>query len=191
MAWVTSAEVASFLGKTFTVPQTAQATLLIEAAEAKIEEHTGRLYGTTSPVTAEDHWYLDGPLLWLNNRPVTAITAMTRRDGISDTTPTELVAGTDYELQDALTGRVYIPGWSAGDRYRISYTLPSTVPANVLLATKMLVGFWMRPLLEGVNSGVSSLSVAGDYSVTYQAVVAERGMPSEVLALLQRRLAFA
>lgn len=198
--YASTAEVAAYLGLTFTSPQNTQADALIEAAELYVDRTTHRVWKVGATVTNEDHYGLDGPYIWLRQPPITGVTSIVRRWSLADTSPLTLVAGVDYEVEDLPTGRISLRGvwdavsgewepWLLGSnpRYRVTYTTANTVDADIALATKMLVAHWMRPLLEGIGSGIQSYSVGGELSVTYASAALQSGIPDEVGAILKAR----
>jgi hypothetical protein len=177
--------VASYLNATFDAGQDAEAEALIEAAEQWVDVTTAQAWEVTSPSTEVQMVPRDG-LVRLRNRPVTAITSVTVRTNAIGSESTTLTEDETYELLDATKGVLAVGSYS-GYRATVIYTHTTPAPEIVALATKMLVGYWMRPLLGGDAQGVKSYSVGGELSVTYQDVVAERGVPAEVLATLEGR----
>ena len=179
--------VASVAGLTLTGAQISLVDqVLIEAAEAWIEERTGRTW-LTGIITSEPH-YGAGPNLYLRTTPVTSIQAVTARYSLSDTPDTALVAGTTYEARDLARGWLVLG--TTYDRVLVSYTPAATVPARIQLAASLLVAHWLQPAMNGLMGGVESYSV-GDLSVKLSAEMVKAGVPSEVLRLIPKTLAIA
>lgn len=182
---------------TLTSAQVTEGLALIEAAEAYIDGATGMAW-LMGAQTAEEH-ALDGRYLWLDYAPILASPApvVTGYTSWADA-GTVLTANTHYRVSNLATGEIdFGRGWPdyglTWGRVTVSYT-PSTVapPAMIQLAATILVGFWLQQTISGQASGVKSYSVGGEESVTFQDVVAERGIPAEVASLIgARRLVVA
>jgi hypothetical protein len=151
--------------------------------EAYIDKYTGRSWAIPSAVVDELHT-VTNRYVYLDHRPVTAITSMAVRLASVGAAYTTLTAGTNYELLDATNGIVLLAGggppWGydvvvntteiAGYILKASYTTSTPVPADIEHAATLLVSDWLWTRLHGDRRGVksSSVSTAGDqFSVSY------------------------
>lgn len=189
--YATTTTVAAYLGATFTAGQITEAGLLIQAAEEWIDARMGQAWLVASPTT-EIHTVPADGMLRLYNRPVTAITSVAVRAPTIGATSTALVAGTSYELLDAATGLLAVSLYQ-GYRASVVYTHTLAVPERIALATKLLVAYWMEPILSGEQRDIKGIQFGQDLKIDYATVAQERGVPPRVLELLNvgRRLVFA
>lgn len=176
--YTTETEVETDLGVTFTATQQAQVAALIEDAEAYIDAYTGSAW-LTGQVTSERHLMAYDGTIWLQNAPVTSVQSITGRQALS-TQSTVLTAGTHYEIVDARTGRVYIPGWESYAYLDVAYTPANTVPRLVNKAARLLVEGALQTLTAGGAGNIKSFSAFGQVSVTFR----DETVPPEVKALL-------
>lgn len=168
-------KIGDYLGLTLTPQQYAQATQLVPAVEAYIDRCTGRAWLAPSPVTDELH-VIRGPVIYLNNRPVTTLTSVTVALGWPDAfsswaSPTTLVADSQYLLVDPTRGEVWLTPSYHGYAARITYTHGGpALPADLALAATMLGAHWLQRHIDGasgVGPGIKSYSVGQELSVTY------------------------
>lgn len=185
----TNVLVAAEMGRTFTVAQQSQCDGLIEEAEDLIDQITSRAWLSTSPVTDELHT-VEGPVVYLTNKPVTAITSVKVRRMAIGSTDTTLTAGSTYELLDAANGVL-----SLGNAYReylvkvtYTFTTPEAVPPLIRRAATMLVAHWMVPRLNTDSYGIKRYSVGQELTVEFKDD-GSRGVPDEVMDILTRRKA--
>lgn len=158
-------QVGAWYGSALSGPQVAQAVLWAEAAEALIDTATGRPF-LTGAVVGERHTG-DGPLVWLYQAPVTSIDAV-RGYTRGDTTATTLVVTTDYELDDATRGRLYLPSWRAWASVQVDYTPVATVPALVSEMTAALLADWLQGQATAASGGGALTRLrAGDVEEQY------------------------
>lgn len=177
------------IGQTLTASQVAEAHALCLAVTDYARVTYGIDYDTGALVESV---YEPGPRVWLRHAPVSAVTSVTVRIGLT-ATPVALVSGTDYEIVDLATGLISIPGiglgWPRGygyDRVTVTYTPSATVQARHQLAATMIVAHWLRRQTEGVAPGIKSYSVGGgDVSVAYTDTINDYGVPSEATALFR------
>lgn len=186
-AYTDAAKIAAYLGVTLTSPQQAQAAIVAQAASDWIDQYKGRSWQIASPVTDERHEIL-GDRLYLNNRPVTAVSAVKTRSYYPDLGVTTLDAG-QYELLDGPNGLLVISGWSrSGVLALVSYTHTATanVPSTIALAATLIAASWMAPTLSPQTAGVSQIAVGqNDINVKFSE---QRGdVPKEALTLLGSR----
>lgn len=195
------------LGVTFTADQVSQATTLLEAAEAWIDQRARKAWLTG--VLTEQH-YVPGPNVYLRATPIASVTSVTARAGLADPGAV-LVAGIGYEVRDLTTGWLYLPGLdgytrgdvvtgysgpygAAYDRVTVAYTPNTGLPADIGHAATLLVGHWMQPGMSGVMPGIQSYSVGQELQVTFQdAAAGGGGVPADIAAIVDqyRRLVFA
>lgn len=194
MAYTDATAIAGYLGVTLTSPQQTQAGVLANAATAWIDRYTGRSWQDDGSVTDELH-ELVGDTVYLNARPVTAVTSVKTRERFADASITTLDAS-QWELLDATNGVLLILGWAGVGRLAlVTYTHTATsaaVPEDVELAATMIAAGWLGLALRPNTQGVESVSVGqNDISVKF---AASRGdVPTEALSILKgyRRVVIA
>lgn len=195
MAYTTYAAVAALLGVTLSADQQTLVTGTLEPAmRAYVDRYTGRSWGVASPVTGELHTAYGG-VVYLSNRPVSAVTAASYRSQAIGSATTTLVDGSTYELADAANGvlRVSVP---YGSLISVSYTHTAiTVPADIQHAATLLVAAQMGDALLSDPSlrGVKGYSVGqGDLTITFdtQASATQAGAALDMLRL-RRSFVFA
>jgi hypothetical protein len=190
MPYTDAAAISSYLGRTFTADEEAQATVCAIAASGLVDRYTGQTWVGTS-IVAEQHTVF-GPYVYLDRVPMTAISAVTTRSLDIGAVPTMLAAGSDYELLDASRGLLRV-GVADRSLVAVSYTAPGTVPPEVGLAATMLAAGWFA--LSGDSNrnsaDIKSFSVGQELQVTFRDAPA--GVPPEVATLLSpyRRIVFA
>jgi hypothetical protein len=182
MAYTDATAVAAYLGITLTSGQATQAGVLAAAATAWIDRYTGRSWQTTSPVTDELHEVI-GDAIYLNRRPVAAITTVETRQPVVGATYSTLSA-TEYELIDAANGVLRISGWGNYEA-AVTYTHTATsAPADVALAACMIAAAWLSQTLRPSTNGLESISVGqNDVSVKFSA--SRSDVPAEALTILR------
>lgn len=195
--YTTAQLVAEELGLQLTAPQLDQCADLIEAAEIEVDRETGRSWLATSPVVGELHTVI-GRHVYLNHRPVTAVTSVTVRSLSVGSQPQALAAGTGYELIDATNGIILLQGYgypadivintdSGGyDGYllTVSYTYSAVMDPAIRKITTELVAYWMGGRAGGSDTaGIKRYSLP-DLTVEY----ADSGSGNEVPPDLRRRL---
>lgn len=200
--YTTSDLVMEELGRDLSGLQLDQAARLIEEAEDIADRETGRSWLAASPTTGELHM-VTGRLVYLKNKPVTAITSITRRTLNVGASVATMVAGTDYELIDPANGIVLLSGYPWADAVinttmtdygmllSVTYTSATPVPAGIRRIVTQLVAHWMAKRLSSANQGVRSYSVGGgDLTVTF---ADRKDVPDEILKALRsyRVMAFA
>jgi hypothetical protein len=164
------------LGREFEPVEMGALRFVLEAAEQHIDRRLGRGW-LGGAVTNERH-DADGPLIYLKQRPITAVTAITLRTYLSTAveTPT-LTSG--YEV-DAERGLVILAGgyrWPAYDYVLVSYTVPATVPADIAHATTLLAAHWLPLAAQGESGAIESFTVDG-LSVRYRDAATAAGVPA-------------
>jgi len=187
MAAYTSATlVANYLGVTLTAGQITQAGVTAQAASDWIDKYLGRSWQGSSPVTDELQTIV-GDRVYLNNRPVTAVSAVKTRGDYADADVTTLTSG-QYELLDAINGELLIQGWAgAGSLALVTYTHTGvTVPTPVGLAATIIAAAWLAPAMVGVPSGLESIALGqNDINIKFAGHTAgEVAVPAEALTLL-------
>lgn len=197
--YTTVSLVVAELGQDLTAPQLDQCADLIGEAESWIDQATGRVWLATSPTT-EFHSVL-GPVVYLRNRPVVAVTSVTRRPLSPGATVTTLVANTQYELIDAANGILLLSGYpyndvvintettsSYGYLVTVTYTSTTPVPADIQRAATLLVADWMQPRRTPDRQGLDGYTVGDDLTVKFSkpgSANGVRGAPAEVMRILE------
>lgn len=185
--YTTKELVAAELGVTLTSAQNTQCDGLIAEAEDWIDQESGRVWISASPITAEVVTVPTDGVVYLRNRPVTAISAVTVRPPLINSTVTTLVDDSTFELMQAAEGILVISSAYAGYLATISYTHTNNagaLPGSIQRAATLLVAHWMEPRLHPERSGLDSLSInAGELSLK----MAKRDIPAEVLRLVHQR----
>ena len=178
MAFATTTDLATRLGRTFTVAEAAQASVLLDDATAYLQgELGGQLIESGS--TTVTLW-AERDRIRLPQWPATSITSVTR-DG-------EAVTG--YELRDGYlyaTSSPYSTGWG-DDPIVVTYDYGlATVPAELVSWTCVLAA---GALAQVTRSGALSASgVASeridDYAVTYASGEMAFSLPERILTRLK------
>lgn len=198
--YTTATLVAKELGRDLTAPQLDQCADLIEQAEAWIDHESGRAWMVASPTT-DELITVTGPVVYLGNRPVSAISSVKVRPMAVGGADTTLVAGTDYELVDGQNGILLLSGFlgpggdiiqgtlASNSYLKVSYTSATPVPGDIQRGATLLVAHWMLPRLEPDRQGVDSYSIGGELQVK----VSKADIPDEVLRLIHghESMAFA
>jgi len=161
--YTTSADIALYLGVTFTPEQQAAADAVATAVTLYIDRYVGRSWQATSPVSGEAHAIVP-PVpgdrgrparVFLAHVPAVAVTAVTIRGSAPAATETVLTAD-QFELLDPEHGVVTLVTWWSpwypdqlpvapwlappyGDALAlVDYTFGAAVPADVALAAQMI-----------------------------------------------------
>jgi hypothetical protein len=185
-AYTDSARIAAHLGATLTGAQETQAGIVAQAASDWIDQYLGRSWQDDGSVADELHAMV-GDRVYLNYRPVSAVSAVSTRQRIvgSDWT---LLDADEYELIDAADGVLLISGWAIdGIVVKASYTHTATTPpSTVALAATIIAASWLAPTLAPQTAGLESVAVGqNDANVKCRS---DRGdVPSEALRLLGAR----
>lgn len=198
--YTTVALVAQEMATDLTAPQLDQCADLIAAAETEVDRETGRSWLTTTPVVGELHT-VNGPVVYLNHRPVITVTALTMRPTTVGLDPSALDVDIDYELIDPANGILLLSGygypvdvvinteytdhdgWLVAASYTHSMT---TINPAIQKITTELVASWMRGRSSSADlSDIKSFEVPDLLSVTYRdSASSSLSVPAD----LQRRL---
>jgi hypothetical protein len=182
-AYTDAAKVANYLGATLTSAQQTQAGVLAQAASDWIDRYCGQSWQDDGSVTNALHTLVGGRV-YLNNRPVSAVSAVSTRQPIIGS-GWSLLDSDEYELIDAQNGVLLVSGWAwTGVDTRVTYTHTATAaPAPVGLAATMIAASWLAPTMAAGTAGLESISVGqGDISIKYSG---DRGdVPAEAVNLL-------
>jgi hypothetical protein len=183
-AYTDASRIAGHLGVTLTGAQQTQAGILAQAATDWIDEYKGRSWQAVSPVTGEVQ-PVNGDRVYLDHRPVVAITSVeTRGDYVGGTYAT-LAAG-QYDLLDATNGVLQLIGWGTYLAGRLHPRGASTPPPVIALAATMIAASWLHPALNPSTAGLDSVAVGqNDVNVKFSATV--RNVPPEALVVLGAR----
>lgn len=190
MAYTTPAKVAALLGLTLTSGQQDLVTSDLEPAmRAYIDRYTGRSWGVTSPVSGEAHTVYGG-VVYLNQKPVSAVSAVAYRSQYIGASAITLVAADTYELIDAARGRLLVSA-PDGSLVTVSYTHGATaVPADIQHAATLLVAANLHdatladPQLRGVKTYQAG---QGDIRIDFQTETAAEYATSALEILKLRR----
>lgn len=185
------------MGVELTAPQLDQIADMIADAESWIDVQTGRAWIVTSPTTGELHTIDQSRLVYLNNRPVTAVSSVVARGTYVGATNRTLVANTDYELIDAAHGILMVNDPASGydiitDRVwsdtllTVAYTSSTPVPADIQRAATLLVSAWMLARTLTDYRGLKSYSVGSELSVTL-ADGSQGAVPGDVMQIIRAR----
>lgn len=189
--------VGAWYGSALDDDQAARAALWLETAEQVIDGATGTSF-LTGAIAGERHTP-DGPYVYLRRVPLASATVTITGYHRGSTTGTLLTLTDQYEVDDLVRGRVFVPAWRS---YRsgyllISYTPVTTIPTAIQDATAALLADWVATGGPGGAAGSIVREKAGDVEVQYAApstVPPAQGLPPRVLQLLApylRPLAFA
>jgi len=180
-AYTDAARIAAHLNVTLTGAQQTQAGVLSQAASDWIDRYLDRSWQTVSPVSGEVHT-VNGDRVYLDSRPVVAITSVETRQDAIGAAYTTLAVG-QYELVDPMNGILQIMGW--GDYLaRVAYTHTATMPpSHVALAATMIAASWLGPSLLGLPTGLESIAL-GQNDINVKFSTSARDVPAEALRLL-------
>lgn len=180
-AYTDATKIAAYLGVTLTAGQITQAGVVAQAASDWIDKYLGRSWQGASPVADELH-AVTGDELWLNNRPVVAVTAVKTRQPVIGAGYTTLGAG-DYELVDASAGRLRLVGWGEYEA-AVSYThSATTAPSDVSLAATMIAASWLASSMAGLPSGIEQIAL-GQNDINVKFSKDAHDVPSAALSIL-------
>jgi hypothetical protein len=197
--YTTVALVQATLAQSLTAPQLDRCAALIEAAEHEVDRETGKMWLTTSPVSGELHT-VNGPVVYLEHRPVATVTSVQIRPASVGQTQATLSAGTDYELIDAENGILLLSGYAYprdiiinteytdqnGFLLTVSYTHTLVLDPAIQKITTDLVATWMTGTLGSDLASVQSFEVPDLVSVTYRDDAASSlSVPPDILRRLR------
>ncbi len=171
--YCTDSDVAGYLALTFTAGQMAQADLLIEQAEAYMDNQTSR--GWLMGAQTDEEHYDPRHNLFLQYAPVTSVTTITGRSALGES-EAALTEDVDYEVRDLTTGHVYLVTPFDYDRIQVDYTPVATVPDDLKLACVEIVAAWLRPHLNPGSFGLDSYSLP-DMTVKFSRVQSSGPIP--------------
>jgi hypothetical protein len=186
-AYTDANKIALYLGVTLTGAQQNQAGVVAQTASDWCDLHLARSWQEATPVTDEMHTLI-GDRVYLNSRPVVAITSVkTRASAFVGIGWTTLAVG-QYELLDAENGVLLIQGWSASSDalVQVTYTHTTLPPSNVAFAATMIAASLLGPTIRPNTSGLESVAV-GQNDVSVKFSVDYGSVPSEALSLLGAR----
>jgi len=183
VSYTDASQIANYLGVTLTGAQQTQAGVLADAATAWIDRYTGRSWQATSPVTDELHT-VQGDTVYLNRRPVLAVSAVKTRAVYADA-PLTTLAVSEWELLDAPNGVLRILGWAGtGSLATVTYTHSATdAPDDVQLAAAMIAASWLSQTLRPSTDGIESLAV-GQNDIAIKFSASRGNVPKEALSIL-------
>jgi hypothetical protein len=183
-AYTDSAKISAYLGVTLTGAQQNQAGIAAQAASDWCDRYLARSWQDASPIAGEVHSILDDRV-YLNARPVVAITSVSTRSPIyAGGSWTSLAVG-QYELLNAENGVLLIQGWGPG-LAQVAYTHATLPPSNVAFAATMIAASLLGPTIRPNTSGLESIAV-GQNDVSVKFSVDYGSVPSEALSLLGAR----
>ncbi len=197
--YATVADVAGYMGKTFTTAQKTQAALMIEAVETFIDGECKRAW-LVGPVIGEDSYApfsvnpptarLSSPAGYVPmgvdlrtlNTPIDSVQAV-RGFWWWDATPIPLILNTDYEVRSLATGLIRIIYPMQWYRLQVDYIPTNIVPRDIWLATVQLSALWMQPSLMSGSLGIDSYQLP-DLKITFSKTVQTMGVPASAQILL-------
>jgi hypothetical protein len=181
-------KIGAYLGVTLTSPQQTQAGIAAQAASDWIDTYKGRTWQAASPIADELHSMI-GDRVYLNNRPVTAVSSVKTRPAAFVGFGWTTLDPSQYELIDATNGVLQVAGWSASSDglVQVSYTHTGTAPpSHIALAATIIAASLLGPTLRPNASGLDSVSV-GQNDIAVKFSVDFGSVPSEAMALLGGR----
>lgn len=181
MPYTSASAIANYLGVVLTAGQQAQADVVAAAVTSWIDEYKGRSWQASSPVSGEVHT-VSGDRLFLDHKPVTAITSVETRSTAIGAAWTTLPAGS-YELLDPIAGVLQLAGWG-NFLARVAYTHSgATAPAHIALAATIIAASMLGPTLRPNTQGLDSIAVGqNDINIKFAPDYAD--IPTEALNLL-------
>lgn len=185
-AYTDATKIAAYLGVTLTAGQITQAGLAAQAASDWIDEYKGKTWQASSPVTDEQH-DLVGDTVYLNNRPVSAVSVVKTRSRYADAPSTTLDAS-QWELLDAANGVLLILGWAnTGSLALVTYThTASAPPSQIAFSATIIAASLLGPTLRPNSDGLDSVAV-GQNDVSVKFSVSYGSVPDKALMLLGAR----
>lgn len=168
-----AADVAAYMGRTFTPGQTALCEQIIGATENWIDNHTQHawLESGTQTLTA---YSPRNPFITLPKAPIATLDVVTNYISPYYTTGTVLVDGVNYWLIDPRDGRISFPGYQGTYKLVFEYTpnADPTPPDEVVLATLIIAASRMQVMpvfFEGVDpSIIQEYTVGGELQVVFR-----------------------
>lgn len=204
MPYLTQADLETYLQRALTTEEAAHFDATVaDAVTAAIDRYTGRTWDG-STVTAELQTVL-GREVYLDRKPVTAVSLVRTRPRAIGADWTTLTAGETYELIDAAAGLLLVsgrydvitPSYGAyGHDLEVTYTVGGDLPpAPVTLAAEMLAASMLASGsaagTTGASGSIKRFSVDGESvefdtstSTSSTSTSASGGMTADVMALL-------
>lgn len=166
--YTSAADIAAYLGTTFTAEQSAQADVAAAAITTWIDHRTGRSWQAAGAILDEQQ-RVQGTTIYLATPPVASVEQIEVFSALSTRLAWEVVDPSRYLLTDPLNGVVTIAGGYNGDTVRVDYTTDLTAPpADVAYAATMLAADVMVTTLHPESHGVESISVGqNDLTLRY------------------------
>lgn len=182
MPYITTIDLEKFLGRTLQAKEAAQADVVIGTAGELIDRKSGRSWlGGPVTVTGEIQMATGGRIR-LHHAPIASISSLAVRAVGIGTTSYPYVAGTSYELIDAQNGIVLVAAVD-GSMVTTTYVTSQSVPSHIKFAAAMIAAGLLL-FTTSQRQGIKSMSVPGDYTVTY---TSSNEMPDEVMAIIGTR----
>ena len=182
MKYTTADDLAQYLGREFDDNLNAIADLAIQAAEEIIDQKSPKRYAEVGPQTLTVY-EPPSPLVMLpGNGPFSAISVAgyTAMGGAS----VPLQSGVHYEVRDSIKGVLWFPYQRDYHHIVVTYTPTANVPSRIKLAANILAAHWMRPILNDEVPGLSTYSIGGEFSISFNDHVKNYGYPPEVDMLI-------
>lgn len=188
----TTGQVSKWYGADLTTAQATQAAAWLEAAENLIDAATGLPFGAGAVVG--ERVYPDGPYVFLRRAPINSGTPIVVKGYLrGDTTATTLTLTSQYEMDDWMLGRLYLPGWADYALFTVDYTPVTAIPVAISEATAALLADWLTHNSADAPSGPMTRTKVGDVEVQYASASsqaeAQDTLPSRVRQLLAPYLA--
>lgn len=183
MAYCQLSDVTTFLGESLSAEAEDAADALREAASKFVDRYTGRSWvaGTVTGEVQRASRGADGQgMIRLDRPPVGSVSSVSARSPYLGAASATLLAGSGYELIDAVEGLLYV-GVAAGDLVTVTYTTAPVVPDDIKAATTMLVAHWARSATDATGMIFSKIK-AGSAELTYREQA--ETLPADVKAIL-------
>lgn len=179
--YCSAADVAAFLGRTFTAEQTTHCNNLIERAEVFMDEETNR--GWLMGVRTDEAHYPATWLMFLDYAPVASVESVTGRIALGEAEE-PLTVNVDYEVISLSGGLIKLlkRGY---ERLLVDYTPVNTVPGDIKQATIELTANWLGSNLQPGSYGLDSYSLP-DLTVNFARSHAQQAMPPTVQQVIDR-----
>ena len=185
--YATPAQVAAYMGATFTPAQASICDYAISAAETWIDNETQHAWLETGPIT-EVIYNPQKTYLWLKKAPILSVTSIVASAPLCADIP--LTVDANYFLQDIRDGRIYSP-FTVGT-YKVTVVYEPNVdpvPDDIHLAAMIAAASNMRltpALLDGVDPNVvQRYNVGGELEVEFRKnLLSGVNVPMQVLTLL-------
>lgn len=158
----------------------------IAAAEEFIDGHSGRNWVDKTTDTETFYTPIYGNTITLRTVPVVSI----------DSVEASYAFGNDwsgpvmYEIRDQARGVIGFPN-NANYYYalRVTYTANQVKSPLIKMAANMIVAHMLTHTIADIPAGISNV-VSGDVQISFNAAIAEYGVPPEAIAYIDKASGF-